>query len=92
MQLHQGVMFVQHGRIPGLRDESHEAFFRGGGVCPRDNAKTLNDAEVVRINRERTATQSGEVHDGRGYLRANTLKLFYPAADLVCTVAGEEIQ
>src|SRR6202012_4604545 len=92
VQFHESMMFVEHGRVPGLGNETHQALLGCGCVRSRDDAKTLNDSEMIGVDRERTAAQGGEVDDGGRNLRADAFELLEPGANLIGAVAVQKVE
>ena len=92
MELNEGVMFVEHGGVPGFWNEAHEALFGGGCVGARDEAEALGDAEMMAIDAERSPAQRGEIDHSSAGLGSNAWKLFEPGADLVGAVLGKEVE
>jgi hypothetical protein len=75
VELDEGVVLVEEGRVPGFGDEAHEAFFCGGSVGAGDNAEALDDAEVIGVDGEGAAAKGRDVDDGGGDLRADAFEL-----------------
>ena len=92
MKLDEGVVLVEHGRVPCFGNQAHEAFFCGCRVGAGDEAEALGYAEMVAIDAESAAAERAEVNDGTAGFGADAWKLLKPVADFFGLVLREEVQ
>jgi len=92
VQLDEGVVLVEHGRVPCFGDEAHETLFCGCRVGARDEAEALGYAEMVAIDAESAAAERSEINDRTTGFGADAWELLKPVADFFSFVLREEVQ
>ncbi len=92
VQFDERVVLIEHGGVPGLGDEAHEALFGGGCVGAGCEAEALGDAKVVGVDAEGAAAEGGEVDHGGGDLIADAFELLEPGTNFLGAVLGEEVE
>jgi hypothetical protein len=90
MELHEGVVLVQHGSIPSLGDQPHEPLLGRCCIGAWNQVETLCHAKMVAIDTERSASQGREVDDCATGFGPDSGKLLKPCSNFVRAIFGEK--